>query len=129
MYGNYYHHYPVMGPYTPMQDPTVRKESNKPSMHPIAQPFYVNQAPATYTNIHQVEKIPQPNQYVTCVEPVFLDHLSRHQGLDITVQTTAKEVKGKLAGVAVDHIEIKLSKNKAVHIRLDQIVCFEGLPL
>lgn len=129
MYEHYYTYPPQMMPFYQPQAMEPRKGSNQPKMHPIAQPDYVNQSPASYTTIRPVKKIPQPNRYVTNVNPVFLDHLSRHQGLDITVQTTANEVKGKLKDVAIDHIELKLSENRALHIRLDQIVYFEGLPL
>ncbi|PID20879.1 hypothetical protein CSV61_12910 [Sporosarcina sp. P3] len=125
MYGFYYA-YPQVMTASPMQSQSGHQEHKR---HPIAQPDYVNQSPANYTTIHPTDKIPQPNRYVTRVEPVFLDHLSRHQGLDITVQTTAKEVKGKLAAVAIDHIELKLSDTKSLHVRLDQIVYFEGLSL
>lgn len=134
MYHNYGYYpsysYPnTVMPYPQVQDMDVRQESPKPKMHAIAQPNYVNQSPAAYTDIHPVKKIPQSNRYVTNVNPVFLDHLSRHQGLDITVQTSAKEVKGKLAGVAIDHIQLNIGKDRALHIRLDEIVYFEGLPL
>ncbi|WP_281281469.1 DUF2642 domain-containing protein [Paenibacillus dokdonensis] len=42
------------------------------------------------------------------MEPVFMQHISRHQGQELAVVTSAGRVKGILAGVAVDHIQINL---------------------
>ncbi|MUV36739.1 hypothetical protein JNUCC1_00543 [Lentibacillus sp. JNUCC-1] len=111
------------------EDEMRKHHGHNTKLNPIVQPEYVNHKAADYTGLKPVAQIPQPNRYVTNVDPVFLDHLSRHQGLEISVQTTAKEVKGTLNGVAIDHIEIGIGKNKALHIRLDQIVYFEGMAL
>ncbi|WP_223292236.1 DUF2642 domain-containing protein [Salipaludibacillus neizhouensis] len=73
--------------------------------------------------------MPQPTQYVTPLDPVFVDHLSRHENEQIIVTTTAGKIEGVLTGVAVDHIQLNLSDDKAVHIRVSQIVSFEGFPI
>jgi hypothetical protein len=98
-------------------------------LNPIVQPAYVNQMPASCTPIYSVPAVPQPTQYVTPLDPVYVDHLSRHKGQHIVVMTTAGKVEGVLAGVAVDHIQINISKEKAIHIRIAQMVFFEGFPI
>lgn len=80
-----------------------------------------------HTDMHDAGRA-ATNQYVTCLEPVFLDHLSRHQGQRIIVRTTVETLEGVLASVAVDHIQLN-RHDKAFHIRTAQIVHFEGLPI
>ncbi|MCT2536882.1 YuzF family protein [Aquibacillus koreensis] len=104
-------------------------QNNPAYLHPVVQPIHVNNLPTPYTHIYPTPLVPQPTRYVTHLDPVFVDHLSRHQNLNITVTTTNGKVEGKLAGVAVDHIQINLSKEKAIHIRISEIVSFEGLPI
>ncbi|MTV49227.1 DUF2642 domain-containing protein [Heliobacillus mobilis] len=98
-------------------------------LHPIVQPAYVNQMPALCTPIHTVPVVPQPNQYVTVIEPVFIDHISRHNGEQMVVMTTAGKVEGVLTGVATDHIQLNIGNDRAIHLRIDQIVYFEGFPI
>ncbi|MFD2680333.1 DUF2642 domain-containing protein [Bacillus seohaeanensis] len=98
-------------------------------LNPVVQPAYVNQLPAPATPISPVPSIPQPTQYVTPLDSVYVDHLSRHQGQHMVVMTTAGKVEGVLTGVAVDHIQLNVSEEKAVHIRISQIVYFEGFPI
>ncbi|WP_052807255.1 DUF2642 domain-containing protein [Risungbinella massiliensis] len=95
---------------------------------PIVQPMYVNQQPTVPTYIFSEPVVPQSNQYITNIEPVFVDHLSRHRGQRIIVTTTIGEIEGVLTGVAVDHIQLDVSE-KALHIRIAQIVSFEGFPI
>ncbi|MFZ5987186.1 MAG: hypothetical protein ACOYWZ_08715 [Bacillota bacterium] len=45
---------------------------------PIVQPTYINQMAAPYSPIYPVPSVPQPTQYITLLDPVFVDHLSRH---------------------------------------------------
>lgn len=93
--------------------------------NPIDQPGYINQIPTTHTPIYPITGVPQPNAYVTPLDPVFVQHISRHQDQPISVMTTAGFIKGILAGVAVDHIQINL-EDRSVHIRISHIVYFEG---
>lgn len=95
---------------------------------PIVQPAYINQMAAPYSPIYPVPSVPQPTQYITLLDPVFVDHLSRHEGQRIVVVTTAGKLEGVLTGVAVDHIQLSIDE-KALHIRIAQIVHFEGLPI
>jgi hypothetical protein len=98
-------------------------------LNPVVQPAYVNQIPAPSTLIYPVPSVPQPTQYVTPLDPVYVDHLSRHKDQYMVVMTTAGKVEGVLTGVAVDHIQLNVSEEKAVHIRISQIVYFEGFPI
>lgn len=98
-------------------------------LNPIVQPAYVSQMPAPCTPIYPVPAVPQPTQYVTPLDPVYVDHLSRHENQHIVVMTTAGKVEGVLTGVAVDHIQLNISEEKAVHIRISEIVFFEGFPI
>ncbi|SDL90443.1 DUF2642 domain-containing protein [Sediminibacillus halophilus] len=98
-------------------------------LQPIVQPAYINQMPSPTTPVYSVPALPQPTQYMAPFEPVYIDHLSRHQGQQIGVMTTAGKVEGLLSGVAVDHIQLNISKTRAFHIRISQIVYFEGLPI
>jgi len=107
--------------------PQEKIESLMPQ--PILQPTYINKSTVAYTPIHKAVGTPQPSQYSTTLEPVFLDHLSQHQGKEITVRTDGKEVTGTLAGVTVDHIQLNLNANRALHIRVADIAYFEGLPI
>jgi hypothetical protein len=63
--------------------------------------------------------------YFTQLDPVFIQHMSRHQGQEIALMTTDERVEGVLAGVAVDHVQLNL-KDRAIHIRISQIIYFEG---
>lgn len=98
-------------------------------LHPIVQPAYVNQGPVASTPIYSAVAVPQTNEYVTPFDPVFIDHLSRHQGQHLVVVTTVGQIEGVLTGVAVDHIQLNVSEDRALHIRVAQIVYFEGLPI
>lgn len=42
--------------------------------------------------------------------------------------TTAGKVEGILSGVVADHVQLTIGDNKALHIRLAQVVYFEGVP-
>ncbi len=57
-----------------------------------------------------------------------MGHLLKHKGAKITVVTTAGKVEGILSGVTADHIQLTVGDNKALHIRLAQVVYFEGVP-
>jgi hypothetical protein len=92
---------------------------------PIDQPGYVNHMPAMHTQICPIMGVPQPTQYVTHLDPVFVQHLSRHQGQKMALMTTAGRIEGINAGVAVDHIQINL-EDRSLHIRISQIIYFEG---
>lgn len=72
--------------------------------------------------------VPQHVNYVTFVEPTFMEHLLKHKGTKMTVVTTAGKVEGILSGIAADHIQLTVGDNKALHIRLAQVVYFEGVP-
>jgi hypothetical protein len=107
-----------------------RNIQNVPApQNPIVQPAYINQKAPAYAPMHEVPVVPQPTQYITPLDPVFVDHLGRHQGQHLVVMTTAGKVEGVLKGVAVDHIQLNISEVKAVHIRIAQIVFFEGYPI
>lgn len=93
--------------------------------NPIDQPGYVNQMPATHTLIYPIEGVPQSSAYMTPLDPVFVQHISRHQGQRLAVMTTVGRIEGVLAGVAVDHIQINV-EDRSLHIRIAQIVYFEG---
>jgi hypothetical protein len=97
-------------------------------LNPIVQPTYVNQMPVSHTPIYPVPAVPQSTAYVSQLDPVYVDHLSRHKGQHIVVMTTAGEVEGILSGIAVDHVQLSLGE-KAFHVRIDQIVYFEGFPI
>ncbi|ANE48827.1 hypothetical protein SY83_09835 [Paenibacillus swuensis] len=92
---------------------------------PIDQPAYVGQMASVHSPIIPILGVPQPNVYVTDLDPVFVQHMSRHQGQPFAVMTTVGRIEGILAGVAVDHIQINLD-DRSVHIRIAQIVYFEG---
>ncbi|RJE87807.1 DUF2642 domain-containing protein [Paenibacillus sp. 1011MAR3C5] len=96
---------------------------------PIVQPAYVGGMPAAGTPIQQAAAIPQAMQYVTSLDPVFVDHIGRHKGQAVSIMTTAGLLSGELSGIAVDHIQLTLESNRAVHIRMAQIVYFEGHPI
>ncbi|KAB8134697.1 DUF2642 domain-containing protein [Gracilibacillus oryzae] len=98
-------------------------------LNPIVQPGYINQVSPQAAEIYPIPLVPQPNQYVTFIDPVFVDHLSRHKNQPITVTTIMDKVEGILTGIAVDHIQINISEDRAVHIRIAQIVSFEGKPI
>jgi hypothetical protein len=87
------------------------------SQYPIDQPYYVNTMPAGHSPIYPIAGIPQPNQYITNLDPVFIQHLSRHQGQRIAVMTTVGRIEGVIAGVGVDHIQINL-EDRSLHIRV-----------
>ncbi|WP_404457136.1 DUF2642 domain-containing protein [Oceanobacillus kapialis] len=84
--------------------------------NPIDRPGYVNQMPAAHTKIYPVQAVPQPTAYMTQLDPVFVQHLSRHQGQHIALMTTAGRIEGINAGVAVDHIQINV-EDRSLHIR------------
>jgi hypothetical protein len=106
------------------------KPQNVPAfLNPIVQPAYINQMPAPCTPIYSVPAVPQPTHYATPLDPVYVDHLSRHKGKHIVVMTTAGKVEGVLTGVAVDHIQLNIAEEKAIHVRIAQIVFFEGFPI
>lgn len=88
-----------------------------PPPHPIP-PNYAPRTPA----------IPQPAHYATLVEPAFIEHLLRHKGAKVVIMTTAGKVDGILSGVAVDHLQLTVGDHKALHIRLAEVVYFEGVP-
>lgn len=96
---------------------------------PIVQPAYVGGMPAPGTPIHPIASIPQSMQYMTSLDPVFVDHIGRHKGLSVSIMTTAGLLSGVLSGIAVDHIQLTLEGNRVVHIRIAQIVYFEGHPI
>ncbi|MFF2886582.1 DUF2642 domain-containing protein [Paenibacillus sp. NPDC057967] len=96
---------------------------------PIVQPAFVGGMPAAGTPIQPAAAIPQAMQYVTSLDPVYVDHLGRHKGLAVSIMTTAGLLSGVLSGIAVDHIQLTLDNNRAVHIRIAQIVYFEGHPI
>lgn len=108
---------------------TIKSQSIPMPLNPIVQPIYANQMPVSYSPIYPVQSVPQPTQYVTPLEPVYIDHLSRHESQHIVVITTAGKFEGVLTGVAVDHIQLNITEEKAVHIRIAQIVSFEGFPI
>ncbi|MGE7828464.1 DUF2642 domain-containing protein [Paenibacillus sp. NPDC093718] len=89
--------------------------------YPPPQPIPPNYAPRT-------PAIPQPAHYTALVEPVFIEHLLRHKGAKVVIMTTAGKVDGILSGVAVDHLQLTVGDNKALHIRLAEVVYFEGVP-
>ncbi|WP_251032304.1 DUF2642 domain-containing protein [Mesobacillus foraminis] len=62
--------------------------------------------PIFSTPVYSVPALPQTKQYVTSLDPVFVDHLSRHKDQQIAVMTTTGRVVGTLTGVAVDHIQL-----------------------
>ncbi|GAB6988567.1 DUF2642 domain-containing protein [Paenibacillus pini] len=93
--------------------------------NPIDQPGCINQMPAVHSQIYPIAGIPQPTEYVTHLDPVFVQHLSRHQGQRIGIMTSVGRVEGINAGVAVDHIQINL-EDRSLHIRISEIVYFEG---
>ncbi|AIQ40586.1 hypothetical protein R50912_11550 [Paenibacillus sp. FSL R5-0912] len=94
--------------------------------HPIIQPCNVDRMPAVHTQIYPIPGVPQPTEYVTLLDPVFLQHISRHVGQQcFAVMTTTGRIEGTLAGVGVDHIQINL-EDRSLHIRIAQIVYFEG---
>ncbi|TXC91330.1 DUF2642 domain-containing protein [Metabacillus litoralis] len=93
--------------------------------NPIVQPVYMNNQPATHSVIHSFAGLPQPTYYSTNLDPVFIQHLSRHQGQSIALVTTVGRVEGELAGVAVDHLQLN-TEDRSLHIRLSQIIWFEG---
>ncbi|PZD94450.1 hypothetical protein DNH61_18845 [Paenibacillus sambharensis] len=97
-------------------------------LSPVVQPLQVGYQPAAGTVIGAIPVVPQPHHYGLSYEPVFVDHLSRHTGQQIGVVTTAGRVEGILSGVAVDHIQLNAG-GKALHMRIAQIVYFEGLPI
>ncbi|MDY0393280.1 hypothetical protein ACFSMW_14570 [Virgibacillus halophilus] len=43
--------------------------------------------------------------------------------------TSAGKHHGKLSGVAIDHIQLHVGDGKALHIRIAEIIYFEGYPL
>jgi hypothetical protein len=94
----------------------LNKKTNKYHQH------LVNHMPASHSPIYPITGVSQPNQYVTGLNPVFVQHVSRHQGQKIAVMTTGGRIEGINAGVAVDHIQINLE----THIRISQIIYFEG---
>ncbi|MDY0405028.1 DUF2642 domain-containing protein [Virgibacillus sp. 179-BFC.A HS] len=98
-------------------------------LHTIIQPTSTDQKPAIKSVIEPLPIVPQTSQYITPIDPVYIDHLSRHVGHDIVVGTSAGEFSGKLSGVAVDHIQLNIENGKALHIRIAEIIYFEGYPL
>ncbi|GAB6928132.1 hypothetical protein JCM10914A_21150 [Paenibacillus sp. JCM 10914] len=44
------------------------------------------------------------------------------------IDTTAGKLEGILTGVVVDHCQLTIGENKALHIRFAEIVYFEGGP-
>ncbi|WP_184403477.1 DUF2642 domain-containing protein [Geomicrobium halophilum] len=109
-----------------------RSMKYQPSMkvHPVDQPAFVNQNQVLYSPIFPVPAVPQPTFYVTSLDPVFVDHLSRHTDMEIMVETTSgKVVEGLLTAVAVDHIQININEDRAIHLRISEIVFFEGFPI
>ncbi|WP_145040429.1 DUF2642 domain-containing protein [Paenibacillus sp. Y412MC10] len=89
--------------------------------YPPPQPLLPYYAPRTPAN-------PQPAHYAALVEPAFIDHLLRHKGAKMVIMTTAGKVEGILSGVAVDHLQLTIGDNKALHLRLAEVVYFEGVP-
>ncbi|WP_459965549.1 DUF2642 domain-containing protein [Paenibacillus sp. JCM 10914] len=65
---------------------------------------------------------------ISLIEPVFMDHLLRHKGQKVMIDTTAGKLEGILTGVVVDHCQLTIGENKALHIRFAEIVYFEGGP-
>ncbi|MFH5184730.1 DUF2642 domain-containing protein [Paenibacillus sp. TAB 01] len=92
---------------------------------PIDQSAYVGQMPAVHSPIVPISGVPQPNLYMTLLDPVFLQHISRHQGQQIALMTTAGRLQGQLAGVGADHVQLNL-EDRSLHIRIQHIVYFEG---
>jgi hypothetical protein len=103
----------------------LNKKTNKYHQNLVDQPGYVNHMPASHSPIYPIAGVPQPNQYVTGLDPVFVQHRSRHQGQKIAVMTTGGRIEGINAGVAIDHIQINV-EDRSTHIRISQIIYFEG---
>lgn len=64
--------------------------------------------------------------YSIVAEPVFMDHLLIHLEEDIEVTLTNGTLKGKLAGVAVDHLQLNIDK-VAYHVRFQHIMFFRKI--
>lgn len=60
--------------------------------------------------------------YTIPTEPVFFDHLS-NLGKTITIVTMKESLKGKISGVAIDHLQLSIGDLK-YHIRYPQITYF-----
>lgn len=88
-----------------------------------AEPFMMSRPPSP-----PMPGPPSAAQYVTLVEPTFIEHLMKHKGKKIVVTTTAGKLEGILSGIAVDHLQLTLD-GKAAHVRIAQTVYFEGMPL
>ncbi|MGG4397960.1 hypothetical protein ABEX25_27060 [Paenibacillus thiaminolyticus] len=71
---------PAHKPPAEKEKPPAKPHHVQTCLHPILQPAYVNHHPAACTPICTMPAVPQPTEYVSCLDPVFLDHLSRHQG-------------------------------------------------
>lgn len=63
--------------------------------------------------------------YVVAAEPVFMDHLLMHVDSDIVIQTVRETLKGRLAGVAIDHLQLNVN-GVPHHIRFEHIVYFSN---
>ncbi|WP_274318785.1 DUF2642 domain-containing protein [Paenibacillus qinlingensis] len=55
--------------------------------------------------------------YIKQLDPMFVQHISRHRGQEIAIMTTAGKVEEVLAGIAADHMQLNL-KDRAIHIRI-----------
>lgn len=104
-------------------------KSNVPPMSaaqlPVVQPCYTGNRPAAFSPVVPIPAVPQPTEYITQLEPVFVQHISRHQGQKMVLMTTVGRIEGILAGVGIDHVQINL-EDRSLHIRIAQIVYFEG---
>lgn len=61
--------------------------------------------------------------YVIPAEPVFMDHLLMHVDQNVRIQTITGPLVGKLAGVAVDHLQVNVD-GVAHHVRFAHITYF-----
>ncbi|WP_242447725.1 hypothetical protein [Priestia endophytica] len=52
----------------------MNKKTNKYHQNLVDQPGYVNHMPAFHSPIYPIAGVPQPNQYVTGLDPVFVQH-------------------------------------------------------
>lgn len=74
------------------------------------------------SNFPQTMKTLSPT-FTIPTEPVFFDHLMMNLGKTITIVTMKESLKGKLTGVAIDHLQLSIGDLK-YHIRYPQITYF-----
>ncbi|TNJ68245.1 DUF2642 domain-containing protein [Paenibacillus hemerocallicola] len=101
---------------------------NRPMYYAYPQTYALNPNQLHYRSedVQRKEEpvLPKNVMYTTSVEPKFIEHLTQHKGLMVSITTTVGKLVGTLDEVFIDHVALVV-QGKKHHIRICEIVYFE----